>query len=92
MVMKRSQTKTRAIPAGEFKAKCLQLIDEAYEHHRDVVITKRGVPMARLIPFSNPSKAAFRPLLGRSAPIKVVGDLISRLPEEDTIPIDPFLG
>jgi prevent-host-death family protein len=92
MVMKVvTQTETR-IPAGEFKAKCLQLIDDVSAEHIDVVITKRGVPMAKLVPFKEPKKNAFRSVVGRCGPVRVVGDVISPLPEEDTIPIDPFLG
>jgi prevent-host-death family protein len=39
----------RLIPAGEFKATCLKLIDNVGTG--DIIITKRGVPMARLVPF-----------------------------------------
>ena len=38
------------IPAGEFKAKCLQVMDEVNENHVRFIITKRGVPVAQLIP------------------------------------------
>ena len=38
------------IPAGEFKAKCLQVIDEVQRLRMQVVITKRGKPVAKLVP------------------------------------------
>ncbi len=38
------------VPAGEFKAKCLKLIDEVAEKRKPLVITKRGKPVAELIP------------------------------------------
>lgn len=38
------------IGAGDFKAKCLQLLDEVAEHREPLVITKRGKPVARLMP------------------------------------------
>lgn len=38
------------IPAGEFKAKCLKLLDEVAEKRETLVITKRGKPVAQLIP------------------------------------------
>ena len=41
---------TRQIPAGEFKAKCLALLDEVAETGRSVVVTKRGRPVARVSP------------------------------------------
>ena len=38
------------IPAGEFKAKCLKLLDEVAESGEGLVITKRGKAVARLVP------------------------------------------
>lgn len=38
------------IPAGQFKAKCLKLIDEVAEKRKPLVITKRGKPVAEVIP------------------------------------------
>jgi prevent-host-death family protein len=52
---------TRRIPAGEFKAKCLALLDEVAETGRTVVVTKRGRPVARVSPIK---VSAPRPLLG----------------------------
>lgn len=40
------------IAAGEFKAKCLKLLDEVAEKRETLVITKRGKPVARLSPVS----------------------------------------
>ena len=40
----------RTMAAGEFKAKCLGVIDEVNATGKTVIITKRGKPMARLIP------------------------------------------
>ncbi len=40
----------RSIPAGEFKAKCLALLDEVAETGKDVVVTKRGRAVARVTP------------------------------------------
>ena len=36
--------------ATEFRAKCYRLMDEVAETGRNVVITKRGRPVARLVP------------------------------------------
>ena len=38
------------IPAGEFKAKCLALMDEVSARGIAYVITKRGTPIAKLVP------------------------------------------
>jgi prevent-host-death family protein len=42
----------KTIGAGEFKAKCLALLDEVNESHETFVVTKRGVPVAKLSPVS----------------------------------------
>ena len=41
------------IGAGEFKAKCLQLIDEVAERRQELIITKRGRPLAKLVPIES---------------------------------------
>lgn len=38
------------IGAGDFKAKCLKLLDEVAETREPLVITKYGTPIAKLIP------------------------------------------
>ena len=40
----------QTMAAGEFKAKCLGVIDEVNATGKTVIITKRGKPMARLLP------------------------------------------
>jgi prevent-host-death family protein len=46
--------KVREIAAGEFKAKCLQLMDEVQQEGIELVITKRGKPVAKLVPADSP--------------------------------------
>lgn len=38
------------VPAAEFKAKCLALIDQVRERGEPITITKRGRVVARLVP------------------------------------------
>ncbi len=40
----------KKISAGDFKAGCLKLMDEVQKKKRTILITKRGVPVARLMP------------------------------------------
>jgi prevent-host-death family protein len=40
----------REVPAGSFKQGCLAILDEVASTHCEVVITKRGKPVARLVP------------------------------------------
>ena len=41
---------SRIIKASEFKAKCLAVLDEVERTRQPVVITKRGKPVAKVIP------------------------------------------
>ena len=43
----------KTIPAGAFKQGCLRILDEVAETHREVVITKRGKPVAKLVPLQD---------------------------------------
>ncbi len=64
---------TRQIAAGEFKAKCLAILDEVNQTGQEVVITKRGKPTAKLIPFPRAEKK--KPFIGRLEGIgEIVGD------------------
>lgn len=61
------------IGAAEFKAKCLQLLDEISERKRDViVITKRGKPVARLGPIDQGGARIYEALKGLA---KIDGDI-----------------
>ena len=40
----------RRMPAGEFKAKCLALLDEVAATGTSIVVTKYGKPVAKVVP------------------------------------------
>jgi prevent-host-death family protein len=68
MVMKTAATLepvTRTIAAGEFKAKCLQLMDEVNAGKLTLVITKHGRPVSHLVQPPQESKP-FRSIVGRT--------------------------
>lgn len=44
----------RTIPAGQFKAQCLAILDEVAETGELVVVTKRGKPVAQITPLEPP--------------------------------------
>jgi prevent-host-death family protein len=48
MVTKRASS--NPVPAGEFKARCLAILDEVKRTRRSIVVTKRGKPVARIVP------------------------------------------
>lgn len=48
--MAHEQAGNRTIKASEFKARCLKLMDEVAQSGEEIVITKRGRPVSRLVP------------------------------------------
>jgi prevent-host-death family protein len=66
------------IAAGEFKAKCLKLLDQVAEERQALVITKHGKPVAKLIPME-PDVELFGALRGSGT---IMGDIISPLENE----------
>jgi prevent-host-death family protein len=70
-----SKPKERRVPAAEFKARCLALLDEVAATHRSVVVTKRGRPVARVVPFDESAPDL-------SGSIVFEGDLVSPTGEE----------
>ncbi len=66
------------IPAGEFKSKCLKLLDEVAETRKTLVITKRGKPVAQVVPMS-PQKSLFGAMKGS---VTILGDIISPIDVE----------
>jgi prevent-host-death family protein len=40
----------KTIAAGEFKAKCLKLLDQVAQTREPLIVTKHGVPVAKLVP------------------------------------------
>lgn len=64
------------IPASEFKARCLALLDEVSETGAELVVTKRGRPVARVLPMEEP-----KPLEGSVTERVSEADLIA--PVED---------
>ena len=62
------------IAAGEFKTHCLGLMDKVQVHHQTVIITKRGKPIAKLVPFEDEGAKPIFGFMKGHASIK--GDLI----------------
>jgi prevent-host-death family protein len=63
------------IPAGVFKAKCLQLMDEVQRSRKEIVITKFGKPVAKLVPLEKTkSRTGFGCMKGT---VSIHGDIFS---------------
>ncbi len=64
----------KKMPAGEFKARCLAVMETVRTTREPVLITKRGRPVAKLVP----ADEAPRVFLGRlEGVVKIVGDIES---------------
>ena len=70
---------TRTMKASEFKAKCLQLMDDLADGGGEIVITKNGKPVSRLVPYREPAASFFGSERGK---IKILGDIVSPMPAE----------
>jgi len=57
------ETPAKTMPASEFKAKCLALMDEVARTGASITITKNGKPVAQLAPAPK-STAARKPAFG----------------------------
>ena len=62
----------KTIKASEFKAKCLNLMDEVAESGAEYVITKNGRPVSRLVPYRKKPKSLFGIDRGR---LEILGDI-----------------
>jgi prevent-host-death family protein len=71
----------KTMPAGEFKMRCLKIMDQVHKTREPLVITKRGKPVAKLVPSDSPGNDVFGCLKGV---VKIVGDIESPMvPPED---------
>jgi prevent-host-death family protein len=71
----------KIMPAGQFKARCLKVMDEVRSTREPVVITKKGRPVARLVPAEGPAEDVFGCMKGE---VEIVGDIVSpAVPLED---------
>jgi len=64
----------RKMAAGTFKANCLAVMDEVQAKRITVVITKRGKPVAKLVPVEQKVDDIFGFLRGKG---EITGDVVS---------------
>ena len=74
MVMKKT------ISAGDFKARCLSLMDQVSSKKTEIVITKRGKAVARLVPVESASRSVLGCMTGTA---EVRGDLLAPVVSPD---------
>jgi prevent-host-death family protein len=69
------------IPAGQFKAQCLALMDQVAQSGRPMVVTKHGKPVVQISRVESREDDIFGFLAGKG---RIVGDI------ENTIPISDW--
>jgi prevent-host-death family protein len=62
------------VGAAQFKAQCLALMDEVARKRTEIVITKRGRPVAKLVPADEGTNALFGGMRGTA---RVTGDIVA---------------
>ena len=62
----------KRMPAGEFKARCLRVMEDVRKYRSAVVITKKGRPVAKLVPADDASPDVFGCMAGTA---DIVGDV-----------------
>jgi prevent-host-death family protein len=71
----------KTIPAGQFKSKCLAIMDRVQKTGESVLITKHGKPVAKLSPAAASPEDVFGYMAGK---VKIVGDIVGPItPLED---------
>jgi prevent-host-death family protein len=66
----------KKMAAGAFKVHCLKVMDEVQSKRVSVLITKRGKPVAKLVPVEKEKDDIFGFLKGKGK-IEIKGDIIS---------------
>ena len=71
----------KEMPAGQFKAQCLAIMDQVQQSGEPVLITKHGKPVAKLIPAEATGDDVFGYMAGKVA---ILGDIVAPVtPLED---------
>lgn len=64
----------KTVPAGQFKARCLKLMDTVSQTREPLLITKKGRPVAKLVPADAHPRDVFGCMKGE---VEILGDIIS---------------
>jgi prevent-host-death family protein len=81
----------REMKAGEFKAKCMAVMDEVAATGEPVVITKRGKPVARLVPAAKDQTGLLAYLKGTGKIVDPNDDLIETFTPDEIAEFEQHL-
>lgn len=69
------KTPLETVPAGRFKAECLALLDRVEKSRTPIVVTKRGRPVAKVVPPDRPEAPSLK------GSVRYRGDIVESLGE-----------
>jgi prevent-host-death family protein len=69
----------RSVAAGEFKAKCLELLDRVARDGDAIVVTKRGRPVAKVVPVEPRVQRSLR------GSVRYLSDVVAAIGDEWTV-------
>ena len=69
---------TQQVPASTFKDSCLQLLDRVQQTREEIVVTKYGRPVAKLVAFDQSQPSLFGCMAGS---VTVHGDIVAPIAE-----------
>jgi prevent-host-death family protein len=64
----------REMPAGQFKAQCLAVLDDVQTTREPVIVTKRGKAVAKMVPMETDNSDIFGFMAGE---FEILGDIES---------------
>jgi len=74
-----------SVPAAQFKAHCLSLLERVRQSRRPIVVTKHGRPVAKVVPL----RVERRPILGFSkGSVRILGDIVAPTGEHWNVDAD----
>lgn len=75
---------TKTVAAEEFEAHSLELLEEVAETRVEVVVTKEGLPLAKLVPAMPSATETRRPrtLAELRGSVRILGDIVEPLDDE----------
>jgi prevent-host-death family protein len=62
--------KSSTVPAGKFKAQCLEILDRVADRKEEVIVTKHGKPVARVVPLESKKEDSLR------KSVTILGDIV----------------
>lgn len=74
MTMIEGDESMKTMAAGKFKVHCLKVMDQVQSKRESVIITKRGKPVAKLVPIDQKTDDIFGFFVGKGT---IVGDVVA---------------